>query len=208
MNCKQCGTTVDVCRCFNGFRAPFNWMKLIIGTMFFLAGAAIFAMGTVANAGTIPNYPNLVAQAPGNDNAQTVSALVGHPVELVGKWDDIEGPPITWDAQGLARDLTLNITDQGLAFFFASGYLMGTVEGEGYDYLAVKSGPNFFVFEREDFFTPWHTDCHFVSHISLYRGMPEPSSGFLALFGLTALMFRRRVECPREPPVHTPPPPT
>lgn len=149
---------------------------------------------TVANAGTV-TLPNLISgPIPGNDNAELVSSIVGHPVELVGKFDfGGDGTLFAITTEGIADDLTLEVEEQGLAFFFSSGVIKGTIDGENWDYLAIKSGPNFFLFDRTSSLTAWATDCHFISHASLYRALPEPGGLLLGLFSLIgAIGFLRR----------------
>lgn len=151
-----------------------------------LYGAVITAP---ASAGTV-SLPNLIAgPVSGNDNEAIVSELVGEEVDLVGKFEFEDGI----EFEGDIDEPHFTFTPQGIEFFFASGQVKGTVDGEDWDYLAAKSGPNFFLFERTGPLTYFETDCHFLSHVSLYRAVstPEPSSfvlGLLTLFG-----FWRRV---------------
>jgi hypothetical protein len=145
-------------------------------------------------AGTI-DLDNLIAgPIPGNDNAALVSSIVDRDVELVGKFEIVGDESLfSTQPEGIANHLNLEFQDQGLAFFFASGVIKATVDGTDWDYLVAKSGPNFFVYERTGDLTYFETDCHFLSHVSLYRGTPEPGSGLLLGLGsLFILRFRRR----------------
>lgn len=147
-----------------------------------------------ACAGTI-DLDNLIAgPIPGNDNAALVSSIVERDVELVGKFEIVgDEEAFSIATEGIADHLTLTFQDQGLAFFFSSGVIKATVDGTDWDYLVAKSGPNFFVYERTGDLTYFETDCHFLSHVSLYRGTPEPGSlSLLGLGGLALLAFRRR----------------
>jgi hypothetical protein len=139
------------------------------------------------------NYSNYVAgPIPGNDNAAVVSDVLGFEVEMVGKFDDVEEDG-TFVAEGVAEDLALVLDTQSWAFFFSSAVMKGKVVGDAdFDYLAAKSGPEFYLFSKTDFFTPWHTGCHFISHVSLYKEAHVPEPGAATLCGLAGLGFLAR----------------
>lgn len=166
-----------------------------------LAVFAIVIMAGAAGAGTITTLPNFVGgPIAGNDNAVVVSAIVGHTVELVGKFEDVSTPlfPLAFAATGIAGNLTIEIFDDPLAAFaLASSHVKGSVSGTNWDYLAVKAGPEFYLFERTGDLTLFDLPGHCLSHASLYRAVPEPSAAahalaFIVGVGLVYSVTRRR----------------
>lgn len=110
-------------------------------------------------------------EVPGNDNATVVSVLVSHDVEEVGRFD---GPTLTGIAA--ATPLLNPLPDFGL-----------------FDYFAVKAGPMFNLYGVDPPAIPWVTpQGKDLSHLTLYKSMPEPGSANLCLIGLLGLLNLRR----------------
>lgn len=138
----------------------------------------VLVLCATSPAGIIREY------VPGNDNSVIVSEIVGHDVEIVGKFDDFTFEPVSWSETGSAIPNDLNLFDT------SSGELLGDVD---YDYFTVKAGNSFHLYENDGLVTPWTTPFgKDVSHITLYRHMPEPGVHVLGLLPLLA--WRRKCQ--------------
>ena len=113
----------------------------------------------------------IFSELPGNDSAPVVSALVNHHVDEVGRFD---GPVF----KGIAASTPLlnPLPDFGL-----------------FDYFAVKAGPMFNLYEVDSPTTAWVTpQGKDLSHLTLYKSMPEPGGAYLLIIGVLGMLRFRR----------------
>lgn len=154
------------------------------------AGVMLVLIAAPATANRVEG--NLVGVASGNDSVSALFSDFGLTVVELAKVDD----PATSNDGLVLSNFTLNDDDERISGWWDyTG--VGTV-----DYLVVKAGPNYALYEYNDVITGnmpnmglWDTgdlDDKGMSHVTAYQVVPEPTSAGLLILGAIGLMTRRR----------------